>query len=497
MKDILILSLLVLLTEFSPNAPFRIFLIGDSTAADKPLIDNPEHGWGQMLPVFFTKNVTIHNHAKNGRSTRSFLFEGRWDAVVNELRPGDYVFIQFGHNDSKKEDTSRYADPHSDFKNNLLRFINDARSKNARPVLITPVNRRNFDRSGTFVDKHGDYPDVVRSVADRENVPLIDLHAKSKTLFERLGVEESKKLFLTSVPPNTYRSLPDGKDDNTHFTRFGALNISRLVVEGIQESGLPLKNEIVNTGIAALPGTGRVIGLDQYYNSEWKTEKESKRRRHHYTWDDTTNGGFSELARIFDRLGADTDTLLTAPTETSLDRFSVYIIVDPDTPKETDNPKYLQTAEIEAIERWVKNGGVLVLMGNDKGNSEFEHFNRLANRFGIHFNEDLHQDVRNNQYDSGKVSHFSDHPMFRNVRHVFIKQLSSLAVTPPGREILHSRGVTIMAESRFGAGTVFAVGDPWLYNEYIDNRRLPVGFENYHAAESFASWLCTVAFAKR
>ena len=395
MRPYLLFLFCFLFSGFIPDAPIRVFLIGDSTMADKPLIDNPEHGWGQMLPIFFSKNVVFLNHAKNGRSTRSFLNEGRWEAVRTMLRPGDYVFIQFGHNDSKKEDTSRFADPHTDYKNNLLRFVREAREKNAIPVLLTPVNRRNYDKNGKFVDKHGDYPGVVREIAANEHVPLLDLHKKSKTLFEKLGPEESKKLFLTSVKQNVYRALPNGKDDNTHFTRVGAVQIAQLAVECISEIKLPLAKEIIQVTVPNLAGTGEIVGLDLFYNNEWRKQKDTLMGRYHYTWDDTTNSGFSEFAKIFDRAGVDTDTLSSAPTDSTLQRFSTYIIVDPDTPKETAQPNYLQIQEIDVIERWVKNGGVLVLLGNDKGNCEFQHFNMLANRFGINFNEDLHMDVVN------------------------------------------------------------------------------------------------------
>ena len=490
MKKYFVFLLSTLFLGFTPDAPFRVFLVGDSTMADKPLIDNPEHGWGQMIPIFFSKNVVFFNYARNGRSTRSFLMEGRWETVKNALRPGDYVFIQFGHNDSKKEDTSRYAEPHTEYKNNLIRFIREAKEKNAVPVLITPVNRRNYDTKGNFVDKHGDYPGVVREVAKQENVALIDLHQKSKMLFERLGPEGSKKIFLTSVRPNVYHALPNGKDDNTHFTRTGAVQIAKLVVDGIVEAKLPLQKEIVQSELPTLAGEKKVFGLDEFYNNEWRKGKDSVSVRYHYIWDDTTNSGFSELAKIIDHAGADPDTVLSAPNDSTLNRLSVYIIVDPDTPKETEKPNYIQSSEIETIVRWVNNGGVLVLMANDKGNCEFEHLNALSERFGVHFNEDLYLDVVNNQYDSGRVTQLPPHSMFKVVQSLFIKQVSSLKLSGPAKEIVRTRGISLMAEAAVGKGKVFAVGDPWIYNEYIDNRRLPKGYENYPAAESFVRWLC-------
>jgi DNA sulfur modification protein DndE len=138
----------------------RIFLIGDSTMADKILIDNPEHGWGQSLPAFFSSRVQIFNHAKNGRSTKSFITEGRWEVVTHQLQEGDYVFIQFGHNDAKKDDTTRFAPPIPDYRDNLTTFIRDAREKKAIPILLTPITRRDF-KDGKFVATHGEYPKVM------------------------------------------------------------------------------------------------------------------------------------------------------------------------------------------------------------------------------------------------------------------------------------------------------------------------------------------------
>src|SRR5947209_5376904 len=140
-----ILSLMFIMAFQLPEKPVRIFMIGDSTMANKPLEDNPERGWGQLFPNYFTSDVEIKNYAVNGRSTKSFIKEGRWDSVMNQLQKGDWVMIQFGHNDSKKEDSNRYAAPQTLYRANLMRFVNDARNKGANPLLITPVMRRKFD----------------------------------------------------------------------------------------------------------------------------------------------------------------------------------------------------------------------------------------------------------------------------------------------------------------------------------------------------------------
>jgi DNA sulfur modification protein DndE len=225
------------------SAGLQAFLIGDSTMADKPLEDNPERGWGQLLPVFFDGSVAVRNHAMNGRSTKSFIDEGRWEAVLKALRAGDWVFIQFGHNDEKKEDPTRYAAPQDGYRKNLTRFVEEARGRGARPVLLTPVMRRRFDQEGKFFDTHGEYPDVVRALARELNVPLIDLHKSTQTLIERHGPEGSKKLFLW-IKPGEYKSLPQGREDDTHFSEYGAREVAALAVAGIREQKLELARSL-------------------------------------------------------------------------------------------------------------------------------------------------------------------------------------------------------------------------------------------------------------
>ncbi|TFH00641.1 MAG: rhamnogalacturonan acetylesterase, partial [Calditrichales bacterium] len=140
----------------------HLYMIGDSTMANKPLLENPERGWGQVFPEFFKDNVKIHNHARNGRSTKSFLDQGLWQAVLDSLKPGDYVMIQFGHNDQKISDSTRYTAPRTGYRTNLIRYVTESREKGASPILLTPVMRRRFDKDGKFYDAHGEYPDVVR-----------------------------------------------------------------------------------------------------------------------------------------------------------------------------------------------------------------------------------------------------------------------------------------------------------------------------------------------
>jgi lysophospholipase L1-like esterase len=217
-----------------------IFIAGDSTAAAKVPEKRPETGWGEMLGQHFKSGkVRIENRAMNGRSTKTFIGEGRWQAIVDELKKGDYVFIQFGHNDQSKEKGERYTPP-EDFKQNLTRFVADVKSKGATAVLLTPVMRRRFDKDGKFYDTHGEYPDLTRAVAQSEKVPLIDMHRMSETVIVRYGVEDSKKLFL-QLKPGENPNYPNGIEDNTHFSPLGAKEMAKLVVQGVRRERLGLR----------------------------------------------------------------------------------------------------------------------------------------------------------------------------------------------------------------------------------------------------------------
>jgi lysophospholipase L1-like esterase len=218
----------------NPNNEITIFMVGNSTMADKPFKDgNPEKGWGQILPLYFNEGVKIENYAVNGRSTKSFLDEGRWEVVLNKINKGDYVIIEFGHNDAKKEDPKRFADANTNYRWNLEKFVDETREKDAIPILATPIVRRRFDEQGNFYDVHGDYPKVVREVAKEKNVILIDLHKKSEELLKQYGEENSKKLFL-HIRQGEYPSLPEGRKDDTHFSPTGAFRICDLAAEEIR-----------------------------------------------------------------------------------------------------------------------------------------------------------------------------------------------------------------------------------------------------------------------
>lgn len=216
-----------------------IYLAGDSTMAQKLPEKRPETGWGEMLGSFFRDGkVAIDNRAQNGRSTRTFISEQRWQAIIDRLRPGDYVFIQFGHNDESKEKVDRYTPP-ADFRSNLVRFITEVRDKKGFPVLLTPLMRRRFDKAGQLQDTHGEYPDIVRNVAREYRVPLIDMHRSSAVVLGHDGPEESRKLFL-QLKPNENPNYPKGIEDNTHFSPVGAEVMAGLAADGIREQKLGL-----------------------------------------------------------------------------------------------------------------------------------------------------------------------------------------------------------------------------------------------------------------
>ncbi|MBB4634009.1 rhamnogalacturonan acetylesterase [Longimicrobium terrae] len=241
---LMLLPLLLLLTGFALwDRPVTLYLAGDSTIAQKLVTRRPETGWGERLQQYFDiDHVRVANLARNGRSTRTFISEGRWQEIVDGMHAGDYVFIQFGHNDASVEKTDRYTPP-ADFRANLTRFVNEVRAKGGYPVLMTPVMRRRFNASGEFYDAHGEYPGITRAVAAELNVPLIDVHRASERVIREYGPERSKSLFL-HLAPGENPNYPQGLSDDTHFSPLGAEVMAGLVVDGIREARLPIAARI-------------------------------------------------------------------------------------------------------------------------------------------------------------------------------------------------------------------------------------------------------------
>ena len=232
MKHSFFLLLFISLNCFAQKT--TIYGIGDSTMANKiKPEENPERGWMQMISQFFSADVVIDNRAVNGRSTRSFINEKKWDSVYKVLKPGDYVFIQFGHNDQKNVDSTRYTNPHTSYRYNLIRFVQETREKGAVPILFSSIARRNFNEQGVLIGTHGDYPLETRLVAQQYKVPFIDLEYFTEQLEESYGSEKSKELHLHfKVGEHPY--YPEGKEDNTHLSVKGATAIAKLVIDQIR-----------------------------------------------------------------------------------------------------------------------------------------------------------------------------------------------------------------------------------------------------------------------
>lgn len=217
--------------------PTKIFYAADSTVAQNTILTYPQSGIGQALPLYLKSGVVIHNHAVNGRSTKSFIEEGRLAAIEKEIGKGDFLLIQFGHNDEKSEDETRYTKPFEDYQANLGKFVDVAKAHGAYPVLITPLYRRRFDENGLlFPNSHGDYPEAMKQAGKHLGVPVIDLCAKSRALLEKTGDQESRKWFMY-FPAGQYPNYPDGKEDNTHLRYEGAIVFAGMVAEGLRQLG--------------------------------------------------------------------------------------------------------------------------------------------------------------------------------------------------------------------------------------------------------------------
>jgi lysophospholipase L1-like esterase len=219
----------------------KIYLVGDSTIATKNINAYPETGWGMPFTHFFDSTIEVDNRALNGRSTKSFISENRWQPILNNLQERDYVFIQFGHNDEVA--TKQTFTTKEQFEANLKRYVTETRAKKAFPVLITPVARRKFDSSGKIVDTHEVYSAIVRTVAKQENVPLIDLDKKSQGLLQQLGPQDSKWLY-NYLTPGEHPNYPQGKQDDTHFSELGARKMAQIVLAEIRTIDPVLANHI-------------------------------------------------------------------------------------------------------------------------------------------------------------------------------------------------------------------------------------------------------------
>jgi lysophospholipase L1-like esterase len=221
------------------NPAPTLFLAGDSTMAYKPDLELPERGWGQLFAELVRRPLKLDNRAVNGRSTKSFRDLGHWQSLIDALQPGDWVVIQFGHNDSKASDPARYTEPETEYRRNLQAYVREVRARRGHPVLATSVVRRRWDDAGQFQDSLGDYPRVTREVAAAEGVPLLEMEHLTRDLVRGLGPEASRALYL-HFEPGAHPRLPEGKHDDTHFSELGAKRVAELAARELLRLDVPL-----------------------------------------------------------------------------------------------------------------------------------------------------------------------------------------------------------------------------------------------------------------
>ena len=254
----------------------------------------------------------------------------------------------------------------------------------------------------------------------------------------------------------------------------------------------------VEMEMAALPkpGKDKTVLLDYYFNNEFSKTGFGINARQHYSWDEPANGGFSLFGDIWKSYGASLSSLDAAPSADNLSKASVYIIVDPDNAKDTKNPNYMDETSATAIAEWVKAGGVLLMMTNDSANCDLVHFNTLSDKFGIHFSDKSRNMVKNNEFATGAIFSSSNNAVFKNTKKMYLKEISVLDIKSPAKSVISQDGDVIFACAKYGKGTVFAVGDPWIYNEYLGGRKIPAEFENFTAANELVKYLLNKAKKK-
>jgi unsaturated rhamnogalacturonyl hydrolase len=237
-------------------------------------------------------------------------------------------------------------------------------------------------------------------------------------------------------------------------------------------------------------GARKTVLLDAWFNSQTRKNSAGQTELFHYKWDDDSNSGFAFFGRAFQRYGVQLATETTAPTAADLNKAQIYVLASPDIPTKNPTPNYMDKASGDVIQAWVKAGGVLVLMENDVTNSEFDHFNTMSERFGIHFNPVIRNKVDGDKWEMGTVVIPAGTGVFEHPHKAYLKEICTIKVSGPAKAVLTDQGDVLMAVSKYGKGTVFAVVDPWVYNEYVDRRnRLPVEYDGFAAAIDLAGWV--------
>ncbi|WP_179090149.1 GDSL-type esterase/lipase family protein [Paenibacillus sp. FSL H8-0548] len=291
------------LPERTANTVPNVFLAADSTVSSYGASAKPQAGWGQMISRFFTSDVNFVNRAIGGRSSKSFIVEGRLDSLLQELRPGDYMFVQFGHNDASIDNEARYASV-PDYKNYLKLYINGARQRGATPILVTTVTMRYFDQEGKAIPSFVDYVNATKEVAVEMNAPLVDLSALSVAYLNLIGPETSKLVYL-HVPAAIYSAFPDGLIDNVHFQEFGAIQIARLVAGAVKQLDIPLAGLVTDVTIPPVPSVPQNVAVSNLSNTGAKI-----------SWNASEG---TEIYKIYRKLASDTDYVsLMTTSDTSI-----------------------------------------------------------------------------------------------------------------------------------------------------------------------------------
>jgi len=231
------------------------------------------------------------------------------------------------------------------------------------------------------------------------------------------------------------------------------------------------------------------VTLDRYFNHEWRKTPDGNTEWFHYIWEETDQQGYSLFGKMFTDQGATLSSLMDAPTKKNLKNTDIYILVDPDNLRDCEHPNPIDQKHIKAIKDWVNKGGVLVLMGNDSVNCDLAGLNLLAINFGITFSNRSRNMVQNDEFQTGTVVLSNAEEIFKTTKKAYLKEISILQVKQPAKAIVSLGADVIMAVSGYGKGTVFAVGDPWLYNEYVDGGKIPAEYENMNAGKELVDWL--------
>jgi unsaturated rhamnogalacturonyl hydrolase len=380
-----------------------------------------------------------------------------------------------------------------------------------RQALVDILNRTINAVEKVQDSKTGLWYDILDKPLEKKN--YFEASASSMFVYAiakgvRLGVVPVSKL---SIAQKGYKGILKTfiKTENGQLNLHGTVKVSGLGGSPFRDGSLEYyfkEPVIVNDakGVGAFikaaaememiptmqQGKGKTILLDYYFNREFMKDITGKEIQYHYIWEEMDNNGYSLLGNLFNRYGMQTKRLTEAVSAAKLKDASIYFIIDPDWAKETKDPNYIEKEHIETIYNWVRDGGVLMLFANDSGNVELTRYNQLAEKFGIHFNENKSRNmVKGSDFPTGTINIPAGNPIFKTAKNIYIKEISTLDLKTPAKAVLTDKGDNIIAVSKVGKGTVFAIGDPWLYNEYLDGRKLPTYLENYKAAEDLVQWL--------